>query len=784
MSSFLLYKDSLLFSNKYIHNKYMALKSSSVLWFSDVDKDDIRVVGGKGANLGEMVRAKFPVPDGFILSSYAYFQFLRQNNLTPKINALLSTVHFERADSLIQVSIHIKNLIMRASISDELIKEIFDAYEQLGGLFKNAYVAVRSSATTEDLSTASFAGQQDTFLNVHGEANLLLKIRETWASLFEPRLIFYRHEQRFDHFRVGTAVIVQKMIASEKSGVMFTLDPVTNDKSKIMIEAIYGLGEMISQGEVTPDHYEVNKSDLSVTTKVLAQQEKMLKKVGSINKETKVPGRDAKKQKITDNQILDLALLGKKLEQHYYFPQDIEWAIEKNTIYILQTRAITTTHLTKSPAKNSSLSDKLHFVLKGAPAAPGIASGPVKIIHNAKDIGKILPGDVLVVPQTNPDFVSAMKKACALITDNGGRTCHAAIICRELGIPIVVGTGKATKVLQPGHVVTVNGTTGEVYKGAQVATANTEETTNTSHLKTATKIYLHLSDLVQIEQRANEPTDGVGLLEAECIIKELGIHPRKLLKEGDKHKFTDLLTKQIELAGRHFQTRPVIYRASDIYANDYYALSGGNDFEEKEDNPILGVRGVFRLIHDADLFHLELAAIKKAREKKGLTNVWLTIPFVRTVKELTEIKRIITAAGLHRSPTFKLWMTVETPANVILLDKFIETGIDGVLIGADMLTTLTLGVDKNNSHVAKEFDEMNPAILWALEQTIKTTHKHKISSSFFGNALTLHPSLLEKLIAWGITSVTIYPNEADTLRKQIHEAERKLIESHFHKKHT
>lgn len=762
----------------------MARRSSSVLWFSEVDKDDVRLVGGKGANLGEMVHAKFPVPDGFIVSSYAYFQFLRHNNLASKINALLSTVHFERAESLMQVSVHIKNLIMKSSISDDLVKEIFEAYDRLGGAFKNAYVAVRSSATTEDLFAASFAGQQDSFLNVHGETNLLLKIRETWASLFEPRLIFYRHEQRFDHFRVGTAVIVQKMITSEKSGVMFTLDPVTNDKSKIIIEAIYGLGDLISQGDVTPDHYVLNKSDLIITHKEIIKQEKMLKKVGVSNKENKVGWLQASKQKITDNQIIDLALLGKKLEQHYYFPQDIEWAIEKNNIYIVQTRAITTSHPNKPLAKNV-ISDTLHYVLKGAPASPGIASGPVKILHSAKDIGTILPGDVLVVPQTNPDFVAAMKKACALITDNGGRTCHAAIVCRELGIPIVVGTGKATKLLQSGVVVTVNGTTGEIYKGGHTkGSLQKSEDMGPSQLKTATKVYTHITDSKQADEAAKTSTDGVGLLDLESVIKNVGSHPRKLLKEGDKHKFTDSLINQLELVGHTFHPRPVMYRALDMPSPVYRALAGGKEFEAEEANPLLGFRGAVRHIHDAELFHLELAAIKKVREKDELKNIWLTVPFVRTVKELVEIKRLITAAGLHRSPTFKLWITVEVPATVILLEKFIEVGIDGILIGSDMLTTLTLGIDKDNSHVAKDFDEMDPAVLWAIEQTIKTAHKHKIPTSLFGHALTLYPSLLEKLLTWGINSVTVEPTVIEKTRQQIHETERKLIENRFHKKHT
>lgn len=320
----------------------MSKDTKLVVWFSEVDKEDVGLVGGKGANLGEMTKAKFPVPPGFIVTAEAYFQFLKENNLITKIKHLLGTTNFEKPESLMQVSSHIKKHIVEGHMSLELAKEIYACYKRLGGVFKNALVAVRSSATAEDLPTASFAGQQETFLNVQGEANLILKIKEGWASLFEPRAIFYRHEQKFDHFRIGIALVIQKMIESEKSGVMFTVDPVTNDRTKIVIEAILGLGEYIVQGKVTPDHYEVLKSDLSMKNKYIAEQKTMYKKVGSKNKEVKLSKKDCSRQKITDREIKTLAEIGKKLEHHYYFPQDIEWAIEKNKIYIVQTRAVTT----------------------------------------------------------------------------------------------------------------------------------------------------------------------------------------------------------------------------------------------------------------------------------------------------------------------------------------------------------------------------------------------------------------------------------------------------------
>ena len=329
----------------------MTAKSKFVAWFSEVDKEDVAIVGGKGANLGEMTKAKFPVPNGFIVTSKAYYDFIKENNFPIKIKHLLETANFDKPDSLTQVSSHIKKMLIEGRLSKELVGDVFRAYSKLGTVFEDALVAVRSSATAEDLANASFAGQQETFLNVKGEAVLLEKIKEGWASLFDARALFYRHEQHFDHLKVGIALVVQRMVESEKSGIMFTLDPVTNDKSKIVIEAIYGLGELIVQGEENPDHYEISKSDFSIISKKPALQKKMLKKVGTKNKEISLTKSQGEKLKLSDKEIIGLAKLGAKLEKHYYFPQDSEWAIEKDKLYIVQTRAVTTVNDKKTNKK-------------------------------------------------------------------------------------------------------------------------------------------------------------------------------------------------------------------------------------------------------------------------------------------------------------------------------------------------------------------------------------------------------------------------------------------------
>lgn len=747
----------------------------SILWFEEVDKKDIPAVGGKGANLGEMTQARFPVPGGFIVTAYAYFHFLKEHNLTTKINHLIGTINYDKPESLQQVSHHIKALIMHAAMSEELVQEIFKAYTKLSGPLSEAFVAVRSSATAEDLPNASFAGQQETYLNVKGESNLVHKIKEAWASLFEPRAIFYRHEQKFDHFRVGIAIVVQKMIESEKSGVMFTLDPVTNDKSKIVIEAVYGLGEMIVQGEVTPDHYEVDKSELKITKKQLATQRVKLVKVKGVNKEVKVPEKEGKKQKISDNLILELAMLGKKLERHYYFPQDIEWAVSGNKAYIVQTRPITTIS-TKKVETGTQDAVKLPLLIKGAPASPGIASGPVKIIKTVHDLSKMMPGDVMVAPQTNPDFVPGMKKAVAIVTDKGGRTSHAAIVSRELGIPAVVGTETATETLKNDMIITVNGAVGEVYKGGITKSAPTHQSVIPANtIKTATKVYVNLAQPDLAEKVASQHVDGIGLLRAEFIMANIGTHPKKLIHEGKKDVFVHTLADALEKFCTAFTPRPVVYRASDFKTNEYRGLIGGKEFEPVEPNPMLGYRGAFRYIHDPEVFQLELDAIKIVRNKKNLKNLSLMIPFVRTVKELQDVKRILMKNGLHRSPTFKLWMMVEIPSNIILLDQFIQAGIDGISIGSNDLTMLILGTDRDNSEVASEYDEQNEAVLWALEHAIKTAHKYRITSSICGQAPSLYPKLVEKLVEWGVTSMSVSPDAIDTVRKTIADAEKKLL---------
>ncbi len=580
--------------------------------------------------------------------------------------------------------------------------------------------------------------------------------------------------------KVGIAVPVQKMIQSETSGIMFTMNPVTNDKSKIIIEAVLGLGELIVQGEVNPDHYEIDKKTFEVTQKEIANQSKALIYKNGKNEKVILKNAQASKQKLPDDKILELARLGAKIEKHYYFPQDIEWAYENGKLYIVQARPVTTIKsVNDADVSQVPLSKKP--ILTGLAAAPGIGSGPVRIILKPQEINKLIQGEVLVTEMTTPDFVPAMKKATAIVTEKGGRTCHAAIVSRELGIPCVVGVNNATKILKNGEIITVSGNDGNVYKGgmtassAKVITLGKKEAPVSTFFKTATKVYVNLAEPEAAEKIAAENVDGVGLLRAEFMIAGIGIHPKKLIAQKREKVFIEELTQGLKRFCEAFYPRPVVYRATDFKTNEYRNLVGGELYEPKEPNPMLGYRGCFRYIHDPAVFKLELAAIKNVRNKFNLRNLWLMIPFVRTVEELIAVKKILASENLPRSSSFKLWMMAEIPSNVILLDKFIETGIDGVSIGSNDLTMLILGTDRDNSEVAAEFDERNPAALWAFEQIIKICHKHHITSSMCGQAPSVFPDLTEKLVEWGITSVSVSPDAIDKTRQTIRHAEDKLI---------
>ncbi len=777
-------------------NKYIA-------WFEEVDKDNTPSVGGKGANLGEMVKAGMPVPPGFVVTAESYQTFLEENNLKREIHRLLDNLNPNNPVELQEASHAIKRKLNSSPVPEEIARDIIASYLKLPQKLRKEkglrrilrlggaepFVAVRSSATSEDSKEASFAGQNETFLNIKGEANVVDAVRRCWASLFEARSIFYRVQNHFDHLRSNIAVVVQAMVQSDVSGIMFSIDPVTNNRSRIIIETAWGLGEYIVQGKVTPDHYEVNKSDLTIVEQRVSPQKVMFaRNRRGETREIPVPKKLIEKTKLNEEEIRELAKLSRALETHYFFPQDSEFAVSSGKIYIVQTRPITTIKDNSASEAEEAAERKeegsLELVLAGAPASPGIKSGPVKVLTSAAEISKILPGDILVAPQTNPDFVPAMKKAAAIVTDTGGRTSHAAIVSRELGIPCVVGTESATKKLKTGVVITVDGTEGKVYLGAPKLTRSHEDllkktavvpkSPSREPLKTATKVYVNLAEPEKAKQVAALNCDGVGLLRAEFMLAGIGIHPKKAIEDKKTDDFIDRLREGLLTFAQAFYPRPVVYRATDFKTNEYRTLKGGDKYEPHEENPMIGFRGAYRYITQPEVFKMEIEALKWVREKEGFKNLWLMIPFCRTVSELVKVRSLVSDFGLRRSPSFQLWMMCEIPSNVILLDKFIEAGIDGISVGSNDLTMLTLGVDRDNASVASEYDERDDSLLWSFEKIIKTCNKYGVTCSMCGQAPSDFPDLTEKLVEMGITSVSVNPDVVTRTREIIYEAEKKL----------
>ncbi len=755
-------------------------EQKNILLFHEVGVNDVNLVGGKGANLGEMTRLGIPVPQGFIVTARAYFTFIDELGLRQRIYDALANLDVNDNNALDRASEMVKNLIISSPVPAEIAKEIKDAYRALCN-GTDILVATRSSATAEDLPDASFAGQQASFLNVIGEDSVVENVKGCWASLFEARAIFYRVQQNYDHFKVGIAVPVQKMVESEISGVMFSIDPVTNNLNKIIVEAVYGLGEYIVLGAVTPDHYEVDKNTFAITKKqVVHQTHKLVRSSdGKSGNNVDVPvGAEGSQQKLADDLIVQLARISKKLEEHYNHAQDSEWAVENNTVFLVQTRPITT-QIATTKVQGIKISEddakilQTESILSGAPASPGVSCGPVVIIHSPSEIDKVHEGDILVTEMTTPDYVPAMKKAAGIVTDFGGRTCHAAIVSRELGIPCIVGTDNATKILKQAQIITLDGANGKVYNGGNPhKLLRDDQYDQYAQLQTKTKVYVNLAEPELADDTAKMVVDGVGLLRAEFMIAEIGTHPKKLIEEGKQEIFIDKLYSGLSKFAKAFNPRHVLYRATDFKTNEYRNLNGGAAYEPEESNPMLGYRGCYRYIKDPVVFNLELEAIKRVYTQDGLKNLHLEIPFVRTVDEMVKVRELIDASGLSQMEGFELWMMTEIPANVILLPEFIKAGkIQGVSIGSNDLTMLVLGTDRDNTEVASEFDERNPAVLWALEKIVRTANENGIKASICGQAPSVYPEITKKLVEWGIDSVSVSPDMVYRTRKVVYDVE-------------
>jgi len=740
-----------------------------VLWLSDVDKNDIPMVGGKAANLGELLRLGIPIPDGFVIDGKTYLNFLEGSGLKEKIMKILKSVNVEDTKQLEEASKKIRELIENTPMPKDVEDEIRKAYRRLcEEEGEEVYVAVRSSATAEDLPDASFAGQQETYLNVKGEEEVVSKVKKCWSSLFTTRAIFYRVQKGFKHGEVSIAVIVQKMVNSEKSGVMFTSHPVTGDKISI-IEAVWGLGEAIVSGKITPDHYEYDRINRKITVVKIAEKKLMITRQDDKTIEIKLDEKKAKERVLSDKEIEELVKIGEIIEEHYECPQDIEWAIEKGKIYILQTRPITT--IKERKEEEAVKAEEGEILVKGLGASPGIGVGKVKIVLSQDEIAKVEEGDVLVTTMTTPDMVPAMKKAAAIVTDEGGLTCHAAIVSRELGVPAVVGTEKATKVLKDGMIVTVDGEKGVVYAGALKEKKIEEKPIITqAPIITATEVKVNLS-IPEAAEKVASIADGVGLFRIEHMVLGLRKHPMKYIRDGEIEEYINELYKGIKKVVEAFYPKPVWIRTLDAPTDEFRAMEGGED-EPIEANPMLGYRGIRRDLKEEEHFRAEIRAIKKLIDE-GYTNIGIMLPLVISPEEVRRAKQIMIEEGLPLDK-IEFGVMVETPAAALIIEDIIKEGIDFVSLGTNDLTQYTLAVDRNNEKVAYLYDETHPAVMKLIERVIKICKKHGVKTSICGQAGS-YPHVVEKLVKMGIDSVSANPDVIQRIREVIARVERKIL---------
>ena len=784
------------------------MRKELVIWFENLRKTDIPSVGGKNANLGEMINVGIPVPPGFAITAYAYKKFIEETGIAQKIYDIINETVTDPTDpkQYEEASKKIRELVESTPMPKEIEESIRTAYRELCRRLNanDVSVAVRSSATAEDLPDASFAGQQETYLNVKGENELLEKTVKCWSSLFTTRAIFYRNEKGFPHEKVLISVGVQKMVNAKAAGVMFTINPVTGNPNQIIIEGNYGLGESVVSGAVTPDDFIVDKNTLEIIEKRIAKKTVQYVRDPNTGKtvHTEVPAEKQEQPCISDEEIVKLAELGKHIEQHYGKPQDIEWAIDAelpfpSNIFIVQSRPETVWSLEGvKPEKPEEMktAPELKVVVKGIPAGKrGYGIGKAKVVLNPEEASKVMgKGDILVTGMTNPDFVPFMKLAGAIVTDKGGVTCHAAIVSRELGIPCVVGTRNATKLMATGKEYTVDSRSGVVYEG--IMESLTEQLSAASRTPmlfssggnayqpvpvTATKIYMNLGVPEKIEDYKDLPFEGIGLMRIEFILASyIGEHPLYLIETGQQQKFVDKLAEGISTVARAIQPRPVVVRFSDFKTNEYRELKGGEKYEIEEANPMLGWRGCSRYISSwyEKAFRLECQAIVKCRKEWGLKNVWVMLPVVRTVWEAKKVLEIMREEGLERSRDFKVWFMAETPSIAIMADEFSKL-CDGFSIGSNDMTQGILMIDRDSERLGQMgyFDERDPAVKRIIAHLIRVAHKNGCTVSICGEGPSNLPDFTEFLVRAGIDSISVNADAVIATKKLVASIEQKII---------
>lgn len=778
----------------------MDKENAFLLWFDQLERKDVAIAGGKSSSLGELTsKVGVPVPYGFATTAAAYRYFFEKTGLDEEIKGLVAGLtDVDNSAMLREVCAKMRQAIMEKEMPADLQQQIAEAYAELGRRVGEAdpFVAVRSSATAEDLPDASFAGQQDTYLNVKGAATIVQKVKECYASCFTDRAVYYREKQGFDHLEVALSAAVQMMCFSKAAGVMFTVNVATGEDKNILIEGAWGLGEYVVQGTVTPDNYTVSKADNKILEKnVNAQDIKLVRKAAGDCEEVRVPAEEEEMQKLTDGQILELAGYAKKIEAHYGCYMDMEWGVDErdNKVYILQARPETVWSRRNKEngapqEEKKAVTAERKVIVKGLPASPGSAAGRVHVILDPSHIDEFKEGEILVTEMTAPDWVPAMKKAKAIVTDSGGMTCHASIVSRELGIPCIVGTKSrgeaATVTIKDGIDVTIDATHGVVYEGiieepkAKEAAAASQQVVAAEYFPpTGTKIYMNLGDPELAEKYASLPCDGIGLMREEFIwTTYIHEHPLYLIKIGHPERVVDQLAEGIRQVCQAMAPRPVTLRFSDFKSSEYRDLKGGDEFEPYEPSALLGWRGASRYYDPKyiEAFKLECLAVRKVREEFGLKNLNVMIPFCRNTEECEKVVGIMAECGLRRGKDFKVWLMAEIPSNIILADQF-NKYVDGYSIGSNDLTMLVLGCDRDNDTVSHIYDERNLAVKRAIRHLIEVAHKEGKTVSICGQAPSVYPEFCEFLIKSGIDSMSVNPDTVKFTKKLAAQIEQRIM---------
>ncbi|MCL5018678.1 MAG: phosphoenolpyruvate synthase [Candidatus Pacearchaeota archaeon] len=744
-------------------------KIDFVKWFSELDKNSVPIAGGKGANLAEIYNLKINVPPGFVVTTYAYDYFIEKAGLKEKINEILNSIEYEDTKDLEEKTKKIREMIVKSNFPKEMEEEVVEAYELLDtNNMKNVhgildilkksepvFVAARSSATAEDLADASFAGQQETFLNVKGKTELIISIKKCFASLFTARATYYRHRKGFEKVKVSLSVVIQRMVDSDKSGVIFSKDP-TNRTDNIIIEAVFGLGEGIVSGAITPDKYIVSP-DLKILDKVISDKKiAVTRDSGGGQRTVKLSEEKSRQQVLKDYEIKKFAEISLRLEDHYKKPQDIEFAVEGEGLYVLQTRAVTTRE--KKFVEGGEI--KGEVILSGLGASPGVGSGKVKVIKDLADLNKIVEGDILVTTMTNPDMVVTMQKSAAIITDEGGMTAHAAIVSREMGIPAVVGTREATDKLKDGDIVTVDGNSGKIYLGKVAETKQKEILPVTARTKTKIKLIVDLPTFAERASRTG--VKQVGLTRIEGIIAESGKHPNYFLNKGKIEDYEEVIFKGLSGIAKYFDEMWV--RTSDIRSDEFQNLEGASG--KVEVNPMLGMHGIRYGVKNPKILKAELKALKRVADSGK--KIGIMMPQIISVEEVQVVKDILKEINFSDA---KVGVMVETPAAVQIIKELCEEGIEFISFGTNDLTQYILAIDRGNEEVQHLYNEMHPAVLYQIEFVIRVCKRNGVETSICGQAGS-RKDMVKFLVERGIDSISVNADVAKEISDYVAEIEK------------